>query len=387
MKHTFRKPILILVILAGCYISITSSAKSSASTEEFEYTYYVNNIEYSGLYTGETVNGLPSGKGEFIADSNSPFLFSYSGEFKDGFFDGEGTYTYPNESYLECTFASGIPVGKGTITYPDHSYMNIEFSDIGIPFGPASTYSADNQLIDYSFYNNGELLTTLIQDAQQIDYKDLYRMPDNYYGVVMKIHGTILHVYEDSSYCTFKIQDQNENIYWGSYHNNTYSKYNQAIMPTLKTGDVITLYAFSKGLTSYSCIDDTEQYNTLLPEVSAITAQLEDEVLDYNSLSYDYDNVLRFPYHYVKQPAKIKGHIISLIKINNRSYIKVSDSKNNIYYISPKKKKDLKSLLPGDLISVEGYYNGLYKEYNSTTIESAHSSPLIKATESVRVLN
>lgn len=390
MQHSFQKytlALLLILMLVGCYISVTSYAKNTLTEETFEYSYTLNNIEYSGLYTGEiSSNGLPSGKGKFSADSESSATFTYLGEFKDGLFDGEGTYTYSDGSYLECTFSSGIPIEKGKITYPDGSYREVEFSDIGIPFGSTATYSANHQLLNYTFYNNGELLTTLIQNAQTISYGELYRNPNKYYGALLKINGTVLHTYENESSCIFKIQDKDKNIYWGSYRNTSYNKYNQAIMPTLKKGDVLTLYAFSKGLTSYYCIDDMSNRNVLTPEVSAITADLKDESLDYKTLTSDYNTILRFPFHYYEQEISLKGHIVNLVKNGEKTYIKISDSKNNIYYIVPKKKKLLSNMIPGDFISVKGYYNGLYKEYNATIQRSALLYPLIKTSQSIELL-
>ena len=385
MRFTSHKKIPIFTAFAiGC-ISISAFAKSSSATNTFDYTFMINTMQYSGTYSGETINGRPSGKGEFQSDADSPSIFSYSGEFENGLFEGNGIYTYSDGSYLECEFASGVPTGKGTVTYPDNSYSEIKYDDFGIPYGATNKYSENDKFLSRDFYNNGELVSTLMQQAQQIDYSELYRHANKYFGSILKIKGTVIHVYEDDTSCTFKFQDAANNLYWGNYKNTSYNKYNQAIMPTLQEGDQLTLYAFAKGVSCYTVPDDAESLNILLPEVSAITATLDNEPFDYNTLSRDYEYILRFPFHYYKIENTLEGHIQSIIK-SRKTYIKITDDKNHIYYISPKSSKEAKSLMPGDFISVDGYYQGLYKEFDTESKQNAQPFVLFKGSSKIIII-
>ncbi len=54
---------------------------------------------------------------------------TYTGEFKDGKFNGQGTMTYPNGNTYTGAFKDGLPIGQGTITYPDGTKRTGEWKD------------------------------------------------------------------------------------------------------------------------------------------------------------------------------------------------------------------------------------------------------------------
>ena len=53
----------------------------------------------------------------------------YIGQFKDGKFDGQGTYTYPDGTKYIGQFKDGLPNGQGTYTYPDGIKYTGQFKD------------------------------------------------------------------------------------------------------------------------------------------------------------------------------------------------------------------------------------------------------------------
>lgn len=85
---------------------------SGEVTGEAKITYPSGNI-----YEGDVVQGERSGTGTFTWYSNNTLVGKYSGSWRNGQMDGNGTYYYSanNYPYLTGTFVSGKP--DGTATY------------------------------------------------------------------------------------------------------------------------------------------------------------------------------------------------------------------------------------------------------------------------------
>ncbi|RYZ94069.1 MAG: hypothetical protein EOP47_28575 [Sphingobacteriaceae bacterium] len=64
-----------------------------------------------GSYTGDCKDGRANGKGKATGTD------SFEGEFKNGYPDGEGVYTWSNKDVYKGTFKKGILEGKGEIRY------------------------------------------------------------------------------------------------------------------------------------------------------------------------------------------------------------------------------------------------------------------------------
>ena len=74
-------------------------------------------ITFSGLYLSGCGGGTDQGTKthfETYADGSK-----YSGEYKDGLFDGQGTLIYPDGRKYDGQFHYGQMDGTGKMTYPD----------------------------------------------------------------------------------------------------------------------------------------------------------------------------------------------------------------------------------------------------------------------------
>lgn len=385
MQRTIKMSFLFIgLVFSLAFINFQVSLADSRdnSLQEFHYEILVNNIKYSGAYTGEIEAGRPSGEGIFSADDNSARQFIYEGTFEDGTFDGEGTITFADGNKLKCNFSSGLPNGYGEILFPDGSYTKIKFAS-GTPYGIASTYSEDSKLIDYDFYYSGESISNLRESASTVDYQMLFKETDAYYGDVLKINCTVANVFEDETQCIFRVEDEKGNIYWGTYDNLIYNKYYQAIMPTLKIGDSLELYAFFKGIASYKCVNDLEGSNYTYPQLVPITCLTEDFSFDRADPSYEYDEIIRFPYHYYNLKHKLIGTVNSVVHNGSNVYLKIEDKAGNEYYVSIAEEEieDNNILILGHRVKVNGRYSGLYKEPRITTDISSVSYVLMKGLE------
>ncbi len=82
---------------------------SSKAMAQSECTVAVENLK--GTYTGDCKNGLADGKGKATGKD------MYEGNFKKGYPEGEGTYTFENKSYFRGNFKKGKMWGAGEFHY------------------------------------------------------------------------------------------------------------------------------------------------------------------------------------------------------------------------------------------------------------------------------
>lgn len=332
-----------------------------SAREGITYRFTTNTIYYSGIYTGEMRNGLPNGKGIFEADEESPCLFTYEGEFENGQYHGKGKITYENGETLSGKFKEGNPSGKMTYTYTDGTYASILYHS-SIPYSVSEVYTKDGKLKNREFYYDGVRISEWKKDAQEVEYRSLYDEMDQYYGQMIKLDCTVLDIYESKETCIFKVKDKDGNIYWGEYENITQRKFSQALMPTLNVGDELELYAFYAGLEIYDCDKEDRDFGYSFPKLKPVTAKTADDTLDYTNLSYEYDTVKRFPYHYYYMSARIDGTVQNIRRGEKTIHLKVSDKEGNLYDVSMKKEKFERIPIRGDRVSIKGRYAGLHKE-------------------------
>lgn len=70
----------------------------------------VEKASLKGTYAGDCKKGKANGKGKAVGTD------TYEGEFKNGVPDGEGTYTWSNNSIYTGKFVKGLKEGKGIMT-------------------------------------------------------------------------------------------------------------------------------------------------------------------------------------------------------------------------------------------------------------------------------
>lgn len=356
----------------------SANTEISAVVQTFPYEFSVNTISYSGVYSGEITGGLPDGDGFFQTDDDSPYQFTYNGAFKNGLFHGKGIITLSDSSQLSGKFKNGSPYGKFRLVYEDGNYSIMHFH-FGFPYKEMNTYSADSSLISKDFFFDYEAISSLKNAAITVPYKKLFSKTRDYYGNVLKVDGTVLNVYEASSSCIFKISDNAGHLYWGSYGNSIFDDVSQAIMPTLQIGDSIELYAFFKGISTYSCANDSANTNSALPFLSPITGSVNRQDINFANMdANDYENVMLFPFHYYGQKYTLTGTIDNVIYFGVYRYIKLISDTGDDYYLYFNSDK-LQNIFPiiGDHIQITGTYNGLYKEYDPIEEDYSALYPLL----------
>lgn len=66
-------------------------------------------VTREGSYSGDMINGIPNGQGTFITENDAGVKWTYTGEFKNGTFDGYGEKVWEDGSRVEAgTFINGV---------------------------------------------------------------------------------------------------------------------------------------------------------------------------------------------------------------------------------------------------------------------------------------
>lgn len=374
-------------LLLVAFMEKKQTEASGQTEQSFRYAISINTIEYTGTYTGETKGGKPHGEGTFVTDSKAPKSFTYAGQFEEGVFEGNGEKIYPNGDCLKGKFTNNNPTGKMMLFHQDGTYTVIRYSAT-IPYGPRITCSESGNVIDKDFYYDGLTHSDWKEEAQTIEYRELYQNSEKYYGKVLMLNCEVRNVYENISECIFKVTDEDGNIYWGSYKNTKQQQFNQSVMPTLKTGDHLELYAFFRGISNYVCKNDVRDSNYSFPELTPIVGTTQDFSLNYSKLSGEYEEVLRYPFNYYNVMTNISGKVENVLYTDNSKYIKIVDTQNDIYYCSIDDiYDDIEIPIPGDSIKVRAYYMGLYKEHDNESDSDATGIYVLLKASSVKFLD
>ncbi len=85
----------------------------------------------------------------------------YVGEFMDGAFNGQGTYTWPDGQDYVGEFENDLFHGQGTYTLPDGEQYIGEYRD-GVSHGQGTYIFADGY-IEEGVFENGEYLGTVAE--------------------------------------------------------------------------------------------------------------------------------------------------------------------------------------------------------------------------------
>lgn len=113
MKKNFRGSALLLALICMILFATTvnvSNAETAESVTRAPYSADWGGEEITGLYTGDTVNGLPEGFGvlEIIApDGNDP-VRHYIGLWQEGLPSGEGALYWENGDREAGIFRDGV---------------------------------------------------------------------------------------------------------------------------------------------------------------------------------------------------------------------------------------------------------------------------------------
>lgn len=167
------------------------------------------NLRDESTYEGDLVNGLMHGEGTISNET-----YTYKGNFKDGFFNGNGKITYSNGISYEGEFQNSLYHGKGIFFDEDGSRYEGEFKDNY--YNGEGTFTSETYTYEGNFkdgYLNGKGTITY---SVGISYKGQFKKG--------QYHGKGIFIDEDGSRYEGEFKD---NYYHGEgrySHNETWYK-------------------------------------------------------------------------------------------------------------------------------------------------------------------
>lgn len=122
-----------------------------------------------GSYTGACKKGKAHGKGKAVG------VDTYEGDFKNGFPDGEGTYTWSNGNVFKGHFTKGLREGQGELNYKLASGKDSMVTGFWKKDAYVGKYEKE-----YSIYFRSKMITEL-----DVEYKK-----DNFNQVTVYVSNT-----------------------------------------------------------------------------------------------------------------------------------------------------------------------------------------------------
>ena len=205
---------------------------------------HFSDADREGSYEGETIDGIPAGEGSFSAETDEGEKYTYTGQWKDGVFDGQGQRLFDSDEYYDRigTFTKGdfTPTKADRIislgTFPKMSFSvpeeAKEFIEKHSDFFTASKASSLDKYVD-----------------SKVGYKQLMKTPAKYGNKLIKVTG--YHVNQIWEYDDFWGETQTEMLITDSDYDNYYYVYYLGKAKGIYEDSEITLYALPINSSSY----------------------------------------------------------------------------------------------------------------------------------------
>ena len=162
--------VLSMLVFAGCGndISDISGDTTTKFVEDYDITINMallgEEVEVSGKYTGELVEGKPQGEGEFTAYlENDLDECSYKGSFFDGYYDGYGVLTVDTEDIV-LEMAGTYTKGEFTPTVSETYNLIGQLDYLG-------KFTLSDSISEYMDLNE-DLFATTVDTIKEMDISE-----------------------------------------------------------------------------------------------------------------------------------------------------------------------------------------------------------------------
>ena len=224
--------LLLLVSLASCGESNPETAEDASDRKTVENeTFTITGKDYDdagelytfeaeGQYSGEILDGIPDGQGTFTSQNEDGILWTYSGEFKNGVFNGKGETTWSDTKWKEAgTYTDGLftpntfelfdSISATEIAPYTISERNQEFMESHLDLFPAKTEAAQ------------ETMSSLIQ--KDMTYPMMCKTLTGLEGKLYQCESAVANQVMQTSYfghtmTRMSCQDQDQNYYYILYN-------------------------------------------------------------------------------------------------------------------------------------------------------------------------
>jgi hypothetical protein len=255
---------------------VSVQTPSTGYVEEAEMTLSFAFGKRSGTYSGQTANGLPHGEGIFAAFVDGGVGWTYTGDWSNGHFQGQGETVWANGWREEGTY-SGDYLISGRTYWEDHltyegNYRAEEYHGNGTLYDIAGNVIFTGQFKDgYLVEDEEHRITRADMLAPECDelttkvYSNIMKNGSAYVGRKVYVHGKIVERLDDGgAFGEFVMAVEGKDGYYFDLH----YRYGQG-EPRIDEGDWVTVFGIVAGVFAYEGTND-DSYNMPLVEAHVI---------------------------------------------------------------------------------------------------------------------
>ena len=185
----------------GDYFEYDGAWKAGSMVGEgtIESNFFIAHLpdaDQKGEFKGSVIAGVPNGKGDFSAKNSENVDFQYSGEWKDGLYDGQGKLVYDSDEYF---------VRQGEFKKSEFTPSLVDFY-ISMGSRRDGNFSISDKEVDYiksheSMFNGSQ---PIVDDAlvdKTFKYELFSKDEAKYEGHIVSVSGLrVIQVYEQERF-------------------------------------------------------------------------------------------------------------------------------------------------------------------------------------------
>lgn len=308
---------------------------------------------YKGQYTGSMNMGIPSGKGKFVSEDES---FVCDGVWENGKLEGKVILTYADGTTEYGNFHDGNADGffrsmKENKPIQDRFFYN------GMQCGCFCLYQ-NGEMKEQQLLINGISVPQLKEEAICMT-KELYE-ESAFFNQVVYITGEVLFSGQDEDNCYCRIKTNEAGTVYFSYSNSKGVGPDQALLPNMSVGDQVKIYGFLMPEKRDMVRNDADGYGFFFLSFLPL----------YGELIQDYPNReehSRYPFLSYGMTADGNYEVQKCLKIGEKQYVlckAIEKAEDEDVFILEMNESitNNKLYLEGDVLKIQGYYNGQYKK-------------------------
>lgn len=199
--------VCLALTLSGCSFVQGIFGNKPQAVKNEEITLSLAFGEETGTYTGNLVEGLPQGNGEFtVSASDDKIAWTYDGEWEKGHFQGAGETTWEDGFVQEGNYQDDLLNGQGKEYLDNNLIYEGNYT--------ASTYDGQGTLYNYygdvvykgefdmGYYNESAAarqtrLDLFKAQTAELSYAEVFDNANNQTGKKVKLTGQVSQVYEN----------------------------------------------------------------------------------------------------------------------------------------------------------------------------------------------
>lgn len=373
MKKIKVKAELLFVL---CLLILCNGCLSKSDTT---YIFKLDKKYVTGKYTGEKTNRKPNGEGKFVCTDEKSNLESYSGNWEDGLPEGKGVLEYRDGTILEGTFKEGELNGEIKKIYSDHSYSTVLYRN-GKPYGKESFYDANDKEKKVEYYYNGETLSEIKKNIENVNYGEVLSNPEAFIGTQVKIEGEIKTLYEtkDRTYLELKTV---EGLSYVIYYEDTLALgfMQTYVAKTIEEKENVTVYGVIEECQNEISYGENEEKTFVCdlegtkPILKAIT--VEKKEISKEKIDSDLEEYM---YYHVEDDFYGKGIVFNVIidYEKKKIYYGIETENKEIIYLVTHYAKGKRIYISGNNLSFSAKVKGYYKVKETEDMKYFEKYPL-----------